>query len=78
MLTEKQIIKAGGKHNRDEYNVRWLELWKDDKYRRNWLRFFNYGNGFNVYLMSNEREQSIQLTTVSSWIKFKILTVLLK
>lgn len=78
MLKEKHIIKAAGKYNIDDFNVNWIELWKGDEERRNWLRFFNYGTGFNVYLMSNEGNESIQLTAVSSWIKFKILTLLLK
>lgn len=77
MIKEKQILKAGAKYNTDAYNVKWLELWKGDEGRRNWLRFYNYGKGFNVYLMSND-DKSIQLTTVSNWIKFKILTFLLK
>lgn len=78
MLKEKHILKLGANVFTDAYNVKWIELWKGDENRRNWLRFYNYGNGFNVYLMSNEGKENIQLITMSSWIKFKILTMLLK
>ena len=77
-LSEKTILKVGGSKFSDAYNVTWVDLWKSNNDRRNWLRFYNYGSGWNVYLMSSEGKEQIQLTTISNYISFRLLLFVLK
>ncbi len=71
-LKEKHILNKGGVHYTDSYGVKWIDLQKGEDARSK-LRFYNYGNGFNVYLVSSEDKTSIQLTTISKLLKFKML-----
>lgn len=79
MLQESDIIKYGGTHYIDKSNIKWIDLVIGEHKK---LRFYNYGNGFNVYLCNlenlyGEAACSIQLITIETKSKFKSLLKLL-
>jgi hypothetical protein len=79
-LKEKHIIKAGGVYCTDKFNVKWIDLNIGEESRSR-LRFYNYGAGFNVYVVSNEESRTtigtytdcVQFTTIKWWLKFQLL-----
>ena len=78
-LKESHIIKFGGVYYTDKYNITWIDIYK--KKKRSKLRFYNNNGIFNVYVVSNEKDSTrkkehyeiIQLTTIKSYIKFRLL-----
>jgi len=74
-LKEKNIIKKGGSYYTDKFGVQWIEIIINSRSK---LIFYNYGTGFNVYLTSNEEKtMPIQLTTIKSILKLKLLLFIL-
>lgn len=79
-LKEKHILNAGGVYYTDSCGTHWIDLQKGEDCRSR-LRFYNYGTGFNVYVVSNTENRTsigayvecVQFTIVKSWLKFQIL-----
>ena len=78
MLQESDIIKAGGIHRIDKFQIKWIDL-VIGEYKK--LSFYNYGMGFNVYLCNIEspgkEHCSIQLIVLETKSKLKALLKLL-
>lgn len=79
LLTEKDIICAGGEHYKDSFKCKWIDL---NNCGRSRLRFYNFGTGFNVYVVENnngdprlehDNKSSIQFAVIKSLNDFKKL-----
>ncbi|MCG8902234.1 hypothetical protein G1K97_10320 [Tenacibaculum finnmarkense] len=79
LLSEEYIIKKGGEYYIDKFQTKWIDYGKTKKDARSFLRLYNYGEGFNVYLVSLDKEANIiQLTTIKRTLTFKILTMIIR